>query len=53
LGKKLTYEAAFSDSSLVRSVHRDSAAFNECVALYASVEASVAELYVWHRVLEW
>jgi hypothetical protein len=24
-----------------------------CFGLYASVEVSVAELYVWHRVLEW
>ncbi len=26
---------------------------NERVGLYASVEVSLAELYVWHRVLEW
>jgi hypothetical protein len=26
---------------------------DERIGLYASVEVSVAELYVWHRVLEW
>jgi hypothetical protein len=26
---------------------------NECIGLYAPVEVSVAEFYVWHRVLEW
>jgi hypothetical protein len=44
---------SISTSAKSSSIKSSRFMLETCFGLYASVEVSVAELYVWHRVLEW